>query len=85
MRSTELKSGDNWTVSFLPDARYVATGSSYGVVNLLSVASGQIESSLSTQENKFIYSVNFVILIHVVGTVQKNVWFAMSTHLGPVH
>lgn len=62
VRSTSLNAGENWTVSFLPDARYVATGSSTGTVNLLSVASGKIESSLDTQDKKFIYSVNFVII-----------------------
>ncbi|MES1905083.1 MAG: WD repeat-containing protein 61 [Paramarteilia canceri] len=59
VRSAALKIGDNWSISFLSDGRYLATGSSYGVVNLIGVVSGKIESSLDTNDKNFIYSATF--------------------------
>ena len=45
----------------MPDGRYLATGSSFGHIKILSVASGKVESSLYTTDNDFVYCVNFVI------------------------
>ncbi|MEN2498681.1 MAG: WD repeat-containing protein 61 [Marteilia pararefringens] len=59
VRNSSFKTGDNWTLSFLPDARYIATGSSSGEVKILSVTSGKVESSLSTTDKDFLLCVNF--------------------------
>lgn len=53
-----LFSVDAWTVTFSPDSKYIATGSHAGKINLFSVDSGKLESSLETK--KFTLSIAFV-------------------------
>ncbi|KAF8778448.1 WD repeat-containing protein 61 [Argiope bruennichi] len=57
LKSIDAGPVDAWTVTFSPDAKYIATGSHAGKINLYSVEHGKLESFLETK--KFTLSIAF--------------------------
>lgn len=58
MQSSDI-SVDAWTICFSPEARYLASGSHTGKINLFGVESGKQEHQLDTR-GKFTLSLAYV-------------------------
>jgi WD repeat-containing protein 61 len=51
---------DAWTIAFSNDARYLATGSHTGKINLYGVETGKKDVTLDTRGGKFALSLAYV-------------------------